>query len=214
MAATPDEQVDAAWYASLGGYGVPVDAATRLLTSIRERHREPHRRYHTLDHVAEVLRAVDALADLADHPARVRLAACYHDAVYDPRSSGNEEASARLAVDQLTEVGVPPDVVDGVADLVRMTADHRTRRDPDAEVLADADLWILGAPPARYRRYTADVRAEYAHADDDAWRTGRTAVLDSFLARRRLYATDRFHAELDATARANLARERATLRPA
>jgi predicted metal-dependent HD superfamily phosphohydrolase len=214
MAATPDEPVDAAWYSSLGEYGVPVDAATRLLASIRDRHREPHRRYHTLEHLGEVLEAVDALADRADHPARVRLAACYHDAVYDPRSSDNEEASARLAVEDLTAIGVPADVVDGVADLVRMTADHRTRRDRDAEVLADADLWILGAPPPRYRRYTADVRAEYAHVDDEAWRAGRTAVLDSFLERPRLYATDRFHAELDTAARANLALERATLRPA
>ena len=66
-----------------------------------------------------------------------------------------------------------------------------------AAVLLDADLAILGADPAAYRAYATGVRVEYAHVPDDAWRTGRAAVLDHFLARDRLFLTDTMHAELD-----------------
>jgi predicted metal-dependent HD superfamily phosphohydrolase len=79
--------------------------------------------------------------------------------------------------------------------------------DADGAVVADCDLSILGAAPDRYDRYAADVRAEYAHLDDDTWRTGRAAVLRGFLDRERLYLTDRAHRWWEEQARDNLARE-------
>ena len=67
--------------------------------------------------------------------------------------------------------------------LVQLTAGHTVdAADRSGAVLVDADLWILSAPADRYDRYVADVRAEYAHVPDDAWRTGRGQVLDRFLA--------------------------------
>ena len=89
-----------------------------------------------------------------------------------------------------------------------LTAGHEVAAgDANGAVLADADLAILGADADRYARYAADVRAEYAHVADDAWRAGRSAVLRRFLDRPRLYVTDRAHAALDASARRNLAAE-------
>ena len=59
-----------------------------LLRRLIERHREPHRRYHTVDHVVWVTRHVRELVDtdgveVADRGAVVA-AAVFHDAVYDP----------------------------------------------------------------------------------------------------------------------------------
>lgn len=210
MASNPD-RLGPALRASLARYGPPADRVEAVVDDLRRRHREPHRHHHTLEHVGDVLDAIDRLADLAGDPALVRLAACYHDAMYDPRSSTNEHDSAELAARQLGELGVAVPDVAAVARLIAATAGHEPTDDPDEAVLVDADLWILGAPPERYRRYARAVRREYAHVDDDAWRAGRATVLDAFLARPRLYATDRFHAELDAQARANLRTERATL---
>ena len=136
----------------------------------------------------------------------VELAALFHDAIYDPRAAPgeNERASAELARATVGD--------EEVVRLVLLTAGHDV--DPDdrnGAVLADADLWVLGSPPDRYRRYAADVRAEYAFVDDDAWRAGRSAVLRGFLDRPRLYVTDRFHARLDGAARRNLVGELAAL---
>ena len=61
-----------------------------------------------------------------------------------------------------------------VVRLVLLTAGHEVEPgDRNGAVLVDADLSILGAPPERYARYAADVRAEYAHVDDDGV-AGRT----------------------------------------
>ena len=184
--------------------------------ALLRRYSEPHRRYHTVEHLLEVLGWVDELADLADDVAAVELAAWYHDAVYDPAAPAeeSERASAELAAAELATAGVDPELVREVERLVLLTTGHDVAAgDTDGAVLADADLAILGAPADRYVRYTADVRAEYGHVADDAWRAGRAAVLRRFLDRPRLYVTDRAHAALDAAARRNLAAELARLDP-
>lgn len=153
---------------------------------------------------------VDLLRDLADDPIAVELAAVFHDAVYDPAAppGENERASAALAAELLA--GRPD--VEEVMRLVLLTAGHDAAPDDrNGAVLSDADLAILGSSPERYDEYAADVRAEYAHVDDEAWRRGRSAVLRSFLARDRIYRTDRAHDRFDAAARRNLARELAAL---
>jgi len=71
------------------------------------RYSEPHRHYHTTKHLLQVLTMIDKLAD--DHDLfLVRLAAWYHDAVYaiPPGQVSNEEASARLALRELSWVGL------------------------------------------------------------------------------------------------------------
>lgn len=150
------------------------------------------------------------LADLADDPRAVELAAWFHDAVYDPTAPAgeSERASAELAAAMLGDDPVAPEV----SRLVLLTAGHEVvEGDRNGAVLTDADLAILGAPRARYARYASDVRAEYAHLDHEVWRIGRSAVLRGFLRRPRIYVTDRAHARFDAAARANLAQELATL---
>ena len=187
-----------------------------LEADLRARYAEPHRRYHTVEHLEEALAAFERLRDLAADADAVELAVWFHDAVYDAAAPAgeNEARSAGLAVDELTALGMAPSSVAEVERLVLLTSGHEVADgDANGAVLADADLTILGADPGRYARYAADVRAEYAHVPDDAWRTGRAAVLDGFLRRPRIYRTDRAHAALDAQARANLTAELATLHP-
>ena len=76
-----------------------------VLTALVRRHRERHRRYHTLEHVLAVVRHVDELArsEPVDDLGAVVAAAWFHDAVYEPRSPANERASARLARRKLDE---------------------------------------------------------------------------------------------------------------
>jgi predicted metal-dependent HD superfamily phosphohydrolase len=174
------------------------------------RYSEPHRRYHDVEHLDDVLGLIDEWAGMAADPEAVELAGWYHDAVYDPTAPAgdSERRSADLAVVELTAANVSPGLVDEVERLVLLTAGHTVAADDrNGAVLADADLAILGAEPDRYARYAADVRAEYAHVPDEAWVTGRTAVLTGFASRLRLYRTDLAHARFDAAARRNLAWE-------
>ncbi|MFJ4369825.1 HD domain-containing protein [Streptomyces chartreusis] len=188
----------------------PAPYADALLT----RWQEPQRRYHTLAHLTAVLDRVDELAGYADDPDVVRLAAWFHDAVYLPDRSENEERSARLAERALTEAGVPADRTAEVARLVRLTVTHDPAPDDrDGQVLCDADLAILAAPPSAYAAYTAAVREEYHFVPNDAFREGRAAILRQLLDLPSLFRTPHGRKEWEATARYNLAGELEMLSP-
>ncbi len=161
--------------------------------------------YHDLRHLREVLAALDELAahGPAFDVATVRLAAWFHDAVYDGERDA-EERSAAWAEDALVDL-VTPTTRAEVARLVRMTETH----DPDTDdtgacALSDADLAILAAAPERYAEYVAAVRREYAHVGDDDFARGRSTVLQDLLARDRLFRTEWAGRQWEQRARTNV----------
>jgi predicted metal-dependent HD superfamily phosphohydrolase len=173
---------------------------------------EPHRRYHDLAHLAAVLGVVGALEDAAEDADAVRLAAWYHDVVYDPQSADNEAVSAARARAGLRGL-VPDGRVDEVERLVLLTARHDPGPDDaNGAVLCDADLAVLAGPPDAYAAYASAVRAEYGHLSDAAFTAGRIAVLELLLELPALYRSPGVPAEWAAQARANLAAELALLR--
>jgi len=216
------------WRADDDGASAPVDAAGRELV---DRWREPHRVYHSRLHLADALDALDLLvADGAPGSAwHAAVALWFHDAVHDGEAGRDEQRSAALVgalldplLDRVRPSGageVPgalltdADVAE-VARLVLVTTDHDPAADDRTGALvSDADLAILGAAPARYARYAAQVRAEYGHVPEDAFRAGRAAVLDQLVGLPRLYRSSVAAARWSEGARRNLTAERATLQP-
>ncbi|MFS7878032.1 hypothetical protein ACEYXF_32535 [Streptomyces asiaticus] len=184
----------------------PVPYGEDLLT----RWAEPQRRYHTTDHLLAVLDRVDELLPhvQAPDPAAIRLAAWFHDAVYLPDRSTNEERSARLAERALPEAGVPDPRVAETVRLILVTADHDPAEgDTNGEVLCDADLAVLAGSPEDYGAYAAAVREEYGFVPDDAFREGRANVLRHLLGLPRLFRTPIGHDRWEAAARHNMATE-------
>jgi predicted metal-dependent HD superfamily phosphohydrolase len=181
--------------------------------SLHGRWAEQHRGYHDLAHLDEVLARVTVLAaDAADVDA-VRLAAWFHDAVYDPTAGDNEERSAELATTSLSALDLPPALVADVARLVRLTATHDVAPDDaDGAVLCDADLAVLASDDLRYASYVEGVRREYAHVDDAAFAAGRAQVLATLLNRPTLFRTPYGRATWERAARANAGAELARLR--
>ena len=200
------------WLSLLGRCGVPAAEARRGFDELAEAYAGPGRFYHNLDHVRAVLATVDGLGDLARDLAAVKLAAWYHDAVYDSRAKDNEERSADLAAGRCRGWGVPPARVETVQRLILATKSHQAEADDvDCHVLLDADLAILGATPDEYARYARAIRQEYAWVPEADYRRGRTTVLQGFLGRARIFRLDRTHECLDAVARHNLRDELAAL---
>jgi len=168
---------------------------------------EPHRRYHGIGHLSAVLLFVDEYATHADDPDAVRLAAWYHDAIYDPRASDNEEGSAVLAETELAAIGQPRDRIEEVARLVRLTTGHDPAAgDRNGELLNDADLLVLSSPREAYVAYVNAIREEYAHVSDADFRAGREAVLGALLEFPRLYRLGSL-APLEDAARRNITAE-------
>jgi predicted metal-dependent HD superfamily phosphohydrolase len=186
-----------------------------LRDRLLEAYAEPHRGYHDTRHLAEVLDRLDLLLGRlgtagVDRDAVV-LAAWFHDAVYDGRPD-DVERSAGLAEETLTASGVPPALVAEVARLVRLTLDHRPADDDLAgQMLCDADLAILAADRDRYEEYVRGVRQEYAHLDDETFRSGRAEILTALLGKPHLFHTATARASWEQAARANVEREVAAL---
>jgi predicted metal-dependent HD superfamily phosphohydrolase len=209
-----DSVAGRAWVAAVTQLGGSAEAAAATAADLEHRYCEPHRRYHTLTHVAAVLDDAARLAaevglSVSDR-AVVALAACAHDVVYAPRPGRDEQASAAWARAALTACAVPDEVGAQVAAIVLATISH-TADVAVANVLLDADLAILAADPAEYARYVDGVRAEYSAVPDADWRTGRAAVLRRLLDRPALFATEPARRRWDARARRNLAAELAAL---
>lgn len=206
-----------AWDSLLPGY-------TALGEDLLERYEQPHRKYHTSVHLSEMLTALKTLYEQhhTATPRAVLLAAWFHDAVYEANPGEDEAASADLARTALTPLASTGSLtnreVTAIAHLIELTASHQladgieeytsgalTRA--DAAFFLDADLAILAADSPRYTRYVAGVRAEYAHYTLDAFTRGRAAILQGFLNRTAIYASDTAHLLWDAPARLNLRTE-------
>ncbi|WP_345037392.1 hypothetical protein [Streptomyces sannanensis] len=188
--------------------GAPLPDPRPYGENLLARWAEPQRRYHTTAHLTAVLDHIDTLAAYAEDPELVRLAAWFHDAVYRPDRSENEERSAALAERALPEAGLSADATAEVARLVRLTVTHDPRPgDRNGAVLCDADLAVLAAGSDTYGGYARAVREEYAFVPDDAFRAGRSDVLRHLLGLPRLFRTPHGEAEWEKPARLNLAAE-------
>jgi predicted metal-dependent HD superfamily phosphohydrolase len=181
-----------------------------LYDELVRRYAENHRTYHTLTHLTECFAQLPALRDACEHPAEVEIALWFHDAIYDTQRFDSEERSAQWAEHAVRAVA-PVAVAARIRDLVLATKHESMPTTPDARVLVDVDLWILGAPVERFDRYDTQVRREYGWVPDDPFREARGKVLRHFLARPTIYSTPQLRAQIEAQARANLARSLARL---
>ena len=160
-------------------------------------------------------------ADLVS-PRSASSPAQFHDAIYDAKSSTNEEDSARLYSEFARDVGAAGrgGEDDAVVRVILATKSHAQppAREGDDDGLAadfalflDADVSILAAEGDAYWAYADQIHTEYGHMSDEAYCSGRAAVLRKFLARERIFLSQLFYDALEARARANLAAEIAEL---
>jgi predicted metal-dependent HD superfamily phosphohydrolase len=168
----------------------------------------PNRHYHNLAHVEDCLdqlARVDGLS--AAERAILEAAIWWHDVVYDPTRSDNEELSAQLA-----EQNLAAEMRQEVGRLIRLTKTHHVEaNDRLGAILISIDLSILAAEPKRYDAYAAAIRKEFAHVPEAAYRAGRSDELKRFAARPVIFPDSAFARVLDRKARDNLARELASL---
>ena len=200
------------WLETWRKLGVADSAALRRLYSdVVGRYSEPHRHYHTSQHLAECFEKVQDIISLAQHSAEVNIGLWFHDAIYDTHRHDNEERSATWARDAALEFGVSAESAQRIYDLIMFTRHAAEPVGIDAQVLVDADLSILGASPSRFQEYEEQVRMEYEWVPEDMFRSARAGILKEFLRRPHLFCTARFRERYEAQARRNLEASLASL---
>src|SRR5262245_8133597 len=76
-------------------------AAQAVLDELVQAYSEPHRHYHSIEHVSALLQLLDKHGRGVLDRNAVALAILFHDVVYDPARDDNERASADLASERL-----------------------------------------------------------------------------------------------------------------
>jgi len=178
---------------------------TELLIELTRLYTEPHRRYHDLRHVADMLCKGVAL-NLSDEQV---MAIWFHDAIYVPGSKTNEADSATLAVERLSALGWNAARVRVVERIVLDTCGHVPSIEESKKVI-DLDLSTLGGSWESYQRNGRNIREEFANVSEADWNAGRGAWLDSMLKRKRIFWTP-WGEPLEKEARSNLLRDRESL---
>ncbi len=183
------------------------DAFARLgkqapdLAPLLQAWQQPHRHYHTLQHLSECLVWWQQYQAIAARPELLALALFFHDAIYDVpgfASSAypgvdNESRSAAWAADCLHQAGVSADDIAQVVGHILATR-HQAggRRDEltiDRQLLLDIDLAILAASPERFAQYQQQIRAEYRQVPTLFYWWKRRQVLRFFLQQPQLFCT-------------------------
>jgi len=175
--------------------------AQDCLDRLVERYMEPHRFYHTLQHIEGGLEVYYSL--VSTPLSRVQFFAwAYHDAVYDTKASDNEERSAGVFLRDASALGFTMAESDQIATYIIATNPSST----PISVVNDIDLAGLGASPAVFDQNTANIRLEYDWVEPEVWRKGRSAVLRQILMRSQLYLTAPFVSKFTLPAIENMKR--------
>jgi len=185
--------------------GVEEDVARRVFADMVDHYNAPGRYYHNLAHVGMVFDTTDKLSHLAQDYKTVEIAVWFHDVIYDPRANDNEKQSAAYARQALTDMGLAPEKINRVSDLILATISHQAQdNDIDAQIMLDADLAPLAYDEPVFLEQSEAVRKEFSYIPDDQYKKNRVVILNKFLARERIYLTEQLYSELEDKARANL----------
>ena len=197
-----------------------------------QQHNESGRYYHTTVHLMEMMRYWNAVVaedlSLSKHSPAICWATFFHDSVYDPKSSTNEEDSAKLFEEFCSDAMGIQQVTNGdddnrvakvaslVSTLILATKKHEVIPNemmPDAEidlqmVFLDIDMSVLGKHENAYLAYAGCIRKEHSFVEESVYCEKRAEVLTGFLEnKKQIFLSDLFHKTSEAQARSNLKRE-------
>lgn len=200
------------WKIDVDGLPGSPAAKAAAFDEIITAHSEHKRRYHGVGHLEALFTLLDTYAFAVSEPLSLHFAVWWHDIVYDPAAHDNEARSAALAHARLTGLGAAVQLIERIETLILATRNHWDAPPMgDGDYFLDADIAVLGAPPAVYDQYSEDVRAEYSLIPGPIYRAGRSQFLSQAVARVKLFRTPEFESAFGAAARLNLHRELARL---
>ncbi|MEX0930983.1 MAG: hypothetical protein WDZ68_01680 [Candidatus Paceibacterota bacterium] len=161
-----------------------------IIEDVRSRYNEPHRFYHNLDHVLEMLTTGLRIQTLT---VQQILGIWFHDAVYVVGRKDNEKQSAELARNMLS--GALPDRdIQEVVDIILSTEPPHIPKCESAEIVVDLDLAGLSSDFQGFLGNTEKIKQEMEPIIDseEKWISGRVAFLRQYMQRKPFYYTESF----------------------
>ena len=141
---------------------------------VRRMWNAPGRFYHSETHLDDLLRQISVIQKQPDRDKLI-IAAIFHDIIYDPAASDNEERSAIFLTEHCRS-----DVSD-IAQIIRDTATHRPTT-PLSAIFNEMDMDILNRDWPELQAWEDGIFLEYSPHVGPTYKEKRLAFL-------RLYAT-------------------------
>ena len=159
--------------------------------------------YHTHQHIVECLELFYDIKDQLDDPIAVELAIWFHDIIYDPQASDNEEQSAKMMLKHCVGM-LKKAELEKVARWIMETKKHLPTKEHDLKYLLDLDLAILGTSAPRFAEYEQQIQQEYAWVNPRVYQQKRAEVLRQFYQQKSLFQTRYFQQKFEEAAKNNL----------
>lgn len=184
-----------------------TDLIHELWNEVEMAYSAPHRHYHNLHHINHLFDQLHEHATEIRDEETMAFSVFYHDIVYVPGNSDNEDKSAELAIEHMKKLKAPSRQIDKCVDQILATKNHTYDVDHDTNLFTDADLSILGMPTPKYDDYRLQIREEFVEIPYDRFATGRQKLLQKMLDKSAIYKTLSFREKLEAQARENMQHE-------
>lgn len=160
--------------------------------------------YHNHQHIVECLELFYEIKHQLKDLIAVELAIWFHDIIYDPQASDNEEQSAKFM--QKHCVGILKRAeLEKVARWIIATKKHLPTKEHDLKYLLDIDLAILASSTQRFTEYEQQIQQEYAWVPPETYQVKRAEVLTKFYQKQPLFQTQYFQQRFEEAAKKNLA---------
>ncbi|MGZ8946011.1 MAG: HD domain-containing protein, partial [Methylococcaceae bacterium] len=168
-----------------------------------QRYSKPDLNYHNMSHLIQCLEELDMALHLIPHPDAVEMALWYHDAVYIPGRTDNEQKSAELFLNDATAC-FSNDFKSKVEKLILATTHRDAPRNDDECFIVDIDLSSFGSDWGDFLADSLNLREERIDLSDSAYFEAHTRFLKLLLARKRIFYTDFFYLRYEQTAVQNI----------
>ena len=193
------------WHDLLSFYTSDNDIKDNSFQMLKERYSEKSRFYHNLSHVKTLLDLFESLGNKPQNHNAIRFSIWFHDVVYDTKRNDNEEESAGLSSQMMSQLHVDVETIGVVNSLILATKNHSgDNLSEDNKLFLDMDLAILGMREEIYSKYSRAIREEYFWVPELIYRRERRKILKSFLAQEVIYFTDEIKKRFEEQARKNI----------
>ncbi len=193
------------FYKLLFNYTDDTTLVTSLWNDIYIKYTEKHRTYHNLQHLKELFINFDIFKDKLNKPDIIAFSIFYHDIIYNVWSKKNEEKSADFAVDKLSGI-INDSNIKEIYNQIIATKTH-IADSIDTKWLVDFDLIILGQSTETYTNYSNLIREEYKTVPNFIYKKGRKKVLQHFIKKPFIFATEEVRQLYEKKSKENLSNE-------
>lgn len=181
-----------------------IDESAIIHQQLMDSYNEPQRYYHTLDHIEHCLSLFDKISSKLQSPHALELAIWFHDVVYQPGATNNEQLSADQFM-QTTKKRFDDSLRNTVYQHIMATLHlHSEMNHADTKYMVDIDLSSFGLPWPEFIHDSENLRREMAHLSNEDYCRKQSAFQQALMDRPRFFRSDYFYQNYESQARQNL----------